>query len=134
MGWNSYDLDPSFDLYGAGGIAATSKDLALFSQALFEGEIIKSPQVLDLIYTKIDIKEGDDPHYFMGLQDSEIAGRPAYGHGGFWGTVVQYIPELNTSISVFVLERDHRILRAGILETMIQLLDSERKKQLRSKI
>ena len=134
MGWNSYDLDPSFDLYGAGGVATTSKDLALFSQALFEGKIIKSPQVLDLIYTKIDIKEGDDPHYFMGLQDSEIAGRRAYGHGGFWGTVVQYIPELNTSISVFVLERDHRILRAGILETMVQLLASERKKQLISKI
>ena len=28
--FNSYNIDPSFDLYGAGEIAATTKDLARF--------------------------------------------------------------------------------------------------------
>ncbi len=122
VGWNSYELDPSFDLYGAGGIAATTKDLALFSQRLFEGKIVKDPKVLELIYTKMPIKEGEDPHYLLGIMDSEYNGYEGYGHGGFWGTTVQYFPELNASVAVYVLERDNRILRLDILESVVNLM------------
>ena len=127
MEWNSHELDKSFDLYGAGGIAATTKDLASFSQELFNGNIVKNPETLHLIHTKIATEDGIDHHYAMGLQDSKINGYQAFGHGGFWGTVVQYFPELNTSISVYVLERDKRMLRKDILETIVAIVGQEQK-------
>ena len=39
--WDSYDLDPSWDLYGGGGIATTSKEAALFMQYLFKERSLK---------------------------------------------------------------------------------------------
>lgn len=123
MGWDSYDIDPSFDLYGGGGIAATTKDLARFSQLLFEGEIFKKPETLNLIYTKIETKDKEDPNYRLGLSKGEVNGFTSYGHGGFWGTAVNYYPELNTSISVFVLERDKGKLRRNVLEGILDALN-----------
>ena len=58
----------------------------------------------------------------LGLSKSTINGFNAYGHGGFWATTVQYIPKLNTSIAVFVLEKDHKKLRKDILETLVKQL------------
>ncbi len=126
--FDSYEMDPSFDLYGAGGIAATPRDLALFSQNLFTGNIVKDPKVLDLIFTPAKTKDGVNHHYHFGLSSSEIEGHSAWGHGGFWGTVVQYVPDLNASISVFVLERDKRILRKEILESAVKILADHKQK------
>lgn len=123
MGWDSYNMDPSFDLYGGGGIATTTKDLARFSQLLFEGKIIENPETLNLIYTKIETKDKKDPNYRLGLSKGEVNGFTSYGHGGFWGTAVNYYPELNASISVFVLERDKGKLRRNVLEKILQALN-----------
>lgn len=105
-GVDSYTMHGSFDLYGGGGIATTTTDLALFSQNLFEARFFDSPETLNLIYTDIETGDSIPSNYYMGLAEMDIAGMAAYGHGGFWGTTVQYIPELNTSIAVFVLDRD----------------------------
>lgn len=115
-------VDPSFDLYGGGGLAASTKDLALFSQRLFEGQIFDNKETKDLILTTIKTSDQKDNNYYLGLSGSTINGLQAYGHGGFWATVVQYIPELNASISVFILERDKRILRKDVLEAMVGYL------------
>jgi len=40
-GFDSYVIDHSFDLYGGGGIIASAKDLAMFSQSLFNHKILK---------------------------------------------------------------------------------------------
>ncbi len=122
--WDSYEIDPSFDLYGGGGIACTTEDLAQFSYHFFNGAIVKDKAVKDLIFTKVKTKEEQQNKYYLGLSESEIEGLTAYGHGGFWGTVVQYIPELNTSIAVYVLERDKRILRKDILEAIVKEMKS----------
>lgn len=123
--WDSYEIDPSFDLYGGGGIASTSKDLARFSQLLFEGKIIKDKATLDLIYTKIETQDEKFSNYYMGLTQGEINGLKMYGHGGFWGTAVNYSPDLDSSISVFVLERDERILRKNVVEKMMEILNKK---------
>lgn len=120
--WDSYDIDPSFDLYGGGGIACTSKDLALFSYHFFNNDIVKNEAVKNLIFTEITTNEGKTNNYYLGLSKSTINGLNAYGHGGFWATTVQYIPELNTSIAVFVLEKNHKKLRKNILESLVKEL------------
>ena len=123
MNWDSYNMDPSFDLYGGGGIAATTKDLARFSQLLFEGKIIENKEILKLIYSKIETKDREGVNYGLGLTKGEVNGYIAYGHGGFWGTAVNYYPELNASISVVVLERDKRKLRKDILKNIIMRIE-----------
>lgn len=122
--WDSYDIDISVDLYGGGGIACSTSDLANFIFKLFNDEIIKDTTVFNLIYTEIPTKDDKPSNYYLGLSSSEYQGFKAYGHGGFWGTVALYFPELKTSISVFVLERDKRELRQEIIDRVIGILSN----------
>ena len=121
--WDSKDIDVSADLYGGGGIACTSKDLASFAYKLFNNEIIKDTTVLNLIYTAIPTNESEPANYYFGISSYEYRGLSAYGHGGFWGTRVVYFPELRTSIAVYVLEKDKQGLINEIVDKMIGLLN-----------
>lgn len=121
FGMDSEEIDISWDLYGGGGIACPTKDIALFSYHLFNHNIIKNDSVLNLIYTKIPTRDSVQVKYYMGLSEDDFFGMPAFGHGGFWGTVVLYFPDLDTSIAVFVLERDERKLRRDVMEAMVKI-------------
>ncbi len=121
-GFDSYNIDHSFDLYGGGGIASTSKDLAMFCQSLFNNKIFDKPETLNLIYTKAEPNQPMEGDYYLGLSSVDFNGVKGYGHGGFWGTAVNYFPELNASIAVFVLDRDKRILRVDINKAMLKAL------------
>ncbi|MCZ4408268.1 serine hydrolase [Cryomorphaceae bacterium 1068] len=123
LGWDSYEVDVSADLYGGGGIASTTSDLANFAYKLFHCEIVEDTTTFNLIYTKIPTQDTVPSHYGFGLTRYDVSGYTAYGHGGFWGTKVIYIPELDTSIAVFVLERDRRSLTSGIIDHIIGLLE-----------
>ena len=120
--WDSYDQDQSWDLYGGGGIACNTKDLAKFSQAFFEGRIVIDEAIRNQILTEMKTNDEQSVPYHLGIMSSEIEGLKAYGHGGFWGTVVQYIPKLNASVAVFVLDRDENKLRKNLLDGMVNLL------------
>jgi len=124
--WDSYNHDISWDLYGGGGIATTTKELARFSYNLFNNKIIKDKNTLNQIFTTIDTKDGKDNKYGLGLSIGNVKGYTSYGHGGFWGTVVLYFPKLDTSIAVFILERDERILRKNVLEALMLELTKEK--------
>jgi len=106
IAWDSYDHDISWDLYGGGGIATTMKELAQFSHHLFNGKIIEDEDVLKLITSDVTTRDGIEKNYRLGISDSRINELQSFGHGGFWGTIVFYIPELDASISVCVLERN----------------------------
>ena len=123
---NSLQFDVSGYLNGGGGIACTTKDLAVFSNDLFITKTIKYTAVLNLIFThdSIQIQNIDSIRnkYYLGLMSEEYRGLMAYGHLGYWGTVFFHLPELNTSVSIFVLERSKRILREDIINQIIGIL------------
>lgn len=123
--WDSFNQDISWDLYGGGGIATTTKELAQFSYALFNGKIIKDENTLNKIFTPIKTKDEKDNKYGLGLSLGEVNGYTTFGHGGFWGTVVLYFPELDTSISVYILERDEGKLRKNVMEALVGELSKE---------
>lgn len=123
--WDSYNHDISWDLYGGGGIATTTKELAQFSYNLFNGNIIENDEVLSLLSKEIKTTDQKDNKYGLGLSLGQVKGLKSYGHGGFWGTVVLYFPKLDASISVYVLERDKRILRKGILQALVTELSNQ---------
>jgi D-alanyl-D-alanine carboxypeptidase len=104
--WDSYKLNPSWDLYGGGGIATTAKEAALFFQHLFEGEIIEDESILKEMYKYVLPKEKSN--YCLGISNISFPNFTAYYHGGWWGTDVAYIPETNTSVAVFTLQKSKR--------------------------
>lgn len=120
--WDTYDIDASFDLYGGGGIAGNTKDLARFSYNLFNGIIIKDTNVLNLIFTKIQTEDSIQSNYHLGLMSDQFGGFKAYGHTGFWGTFVYYFPDLKSSISVFVLKKEEREISRAIINQIIGIL------------
>lgn len=124
--WDSYDHDISWDLYGGGGIATNMKELAQFSYSLFNGKIIKNNDVLELIKTDVATTDGKQKTYRLGIANATIKGLESLGHGGFWGTQVFHIPQLNTSISVCVLERKGKMkIISSILNTYIKELTTQ---------
>ena len=121
-GWNTYDLDISVDLYGGGGIACPTKDLARFIYDLFNANIIQDTTVLNLIFTEIKTQDEKPSNYYLGISLSEYNNLKAFGHGGFWGTEVLYFPYLNTSVSIYVLERDERKLIKSLMDQIVGIL------------
>lgn len=120
--WESYDVDPSYDLYGGGGIASTTKDVALFYQALFTGNIMKDKTLLTAMCTPVLPEQSN---YGLGAQVINFFGETGYYHGGFWGTDALYMPNINTTIAAYTLAKDHRELNATISEKILEVLKEE---------
>ncbi len=123
--WDSYKLNPSWDLYGGGGLASTVKELGQFFNLLFNGEIIKNKAVLKEMYTYVLPVETS--RYCLGLMKISFHGKDAYYHGGFWGTDVMYIPEYNLTIALVTLQKDKRMINSKICELIVQAIESNSK-------
>lgn len=121
--WDSYDLDPSWDLYGGGGIVATPEDMALFFKYIFEGKIIKDKDILSRLYTSVPCKT--QTNYCLGIRKVTIAGLTGYYHGGFWGTDVIYFPELKTAIAIVILEKEEREISANICKAIAEAIKNK---------
>jgi len=125
--WDSYDIDPSWDLYGGGGIAATAKESALFFQYLFNGKIIQNKQLLKAMYT--DVLPSEKSKYCLGIYHFNL-GFNAYYHGGWWGTDVIYSPESDATITVFTLQKEFQhIINPFIGKEFQKLLIAEQEKK-----
>lgn len=120
--WDTYDMDISVDLYGGGGIACPTKDLARFLYNLFNAKIIEDIAVLNMIYTEIKTQDEEPSNYYLGVSKVDYKNFTAYGHGGFWGTEVLYFPDLNASVSIYVLERDERKLIKSMMNQLVGIL------------
>lgn len=125
-GWDSYNLNPSWDLFGGGGLAATTKDVARFYQLLFSGQIVKDKNVLAEI-TKHVLPREKSRNYALGIYNiPSFFGTNVYYHGGWWGTDVIYVPETNTSIAVFTLRKEKRDLNARIGKEIMEIVKTIR--------
>lgn len=118
--WDSNYINPSWDLFGGGGIISTAEELALFFQLLFEGKIIEDKELLAEMYSYVLPKE--ESNYCLGIRVISFHGHTAYYHGGFWGTDVMYLPGFNTTISAFTLQKDERDINAEISNKILELL------------
>jgi len=84
---DTFAFDPSFDLYGGGGLVSSAEDLARFYRALLRGEIFRDPATLRTMLTVPPTNErSPGGAYAMGLQRRTIGGQECWGHTGFWGT------------------------------------------------
>ena len=106
--YDTADFNPSFDLYGGGGIASTVGDLARFYRALFTGGVYKDPASADVMLNTVDgaralpgASERALPPgaYRMGIWVVEVEGLTTYRHTGFFGTLATYVPELDLVVT-----------------------------------
>jgi len=114
---DTYAGDPSFDLYGGGGNAATMEDLALFVRGLFTGQVFDDPSTVDTMLTTIERTTAGPEYsggkkepgpYRMGLALVERDGHTGWGHGGFWGTKVVHFPDLDITVATAVNQQQAR--------------------------
>jgi D-alanyl-D-alanine carboxypeptidase len=111
---DTYGWDPSLDLYGGGGLAATVGDLARFVRALFAGRAFRSAETAKTMLTTVAAERGGPVAYGqeqtpgtyrMGIAVSEIDGLEVYQHTGFWGTTAAYVPQLDLAIGLAVTQQ-----------------------------
>jgi D-alanyl-D-alanine carboxypeptidase len=102
-GMDTYDVDPSMDLYGGGGIAATLPDVAKFFTALQAGRVLERRATLD---TMLAVRSPDFlAGYGLGIYRINSQGRIGIGHTGFWGVLVMHYPAEQITIALAVTEQ-----------------------------
>lgn len=107
-GWDIYDTTP-FDLFGGGGMVSTTKDLSKFFYALFNGQVFKKAETINLMTSVFNTATPRDPGaelYGHGVRIMKVGDITVYVHGGAWGAYVAYAPTLNMSVSVIGLKKD----------------------------
>ncbi len=118
--WDSDTINPSWDLFGGGGLASNASEMAIFYQKLFSAAIIRDTNLLAEM-TEPVLPESN---YGLGLRRISFYGRTAYYHGGFWGTDVMYLPDYQLSIAVVCLEKDQRDLNAELSEALVLRIEA----------
>ncbi|MBW3661717.1 MAG: beta-lactamase family protein [Actinobacteria bacterium] len=103
-GRDTCDADPTFDLWGGGGLVATTQDLAGFFRALFEHRVYESINTLDRMIEPAAISD-DGAQIGFGIAGRPVPGGILYGHGGYWGVYGGFLPNLDMAFAVAILER-----------------------------
>ena len=116
---DSYGWDPSFDLYGGGGLTASMRDMAAFTRALFEARVYRKKETLDLMLTQPPLPT--ERTYRYGIYSRNVGGVTAFGHTGFWNTFSFHIPERDLTIAASLTQQEKAYdvgaaLLAGVVE------------------
>jgi D-alanyl-D-alanine carboxypeptidase len=103
-GRDTYDWNPSLDMYGGGGLVATPLDMANFLYDLFEGKVFKHAGTLELMVSRQGLP-ADSP-YRMGVFEYEAKGVKVFWHSGYWGTAAFYVPGQHRAYAFAVTRRE----------------------------
>lgn len=94
-------VNPSFDLYGGGGIVSTLEDQAVFLRALFAERVFKKPGTLEIMTTVPDTnrnpRSGDG--YALGIVRATVDGVICWGHSGFFGSSGYHCPDADITVT-----------------------------------
>ena len=95
-------IDPSFDLWGGGGLVSDIGDLAGFWRALFDGRVFESPDTLAQMCSTIPTDQGEGWDRAGCGIFSQVIGRRVWTHSGFWGTSALHEPATGLTIALAV--------------------------------
>lgn len=97
------DYNPSFDLFGGGGLVSTVQDTAAFLGALMTGGIFDRPDTLTTMLTipptNLLPANGPTGGYAMGIFRFDLGSTICFGHNGFWGTCFVHCPTHNLTVA-----------------------------------
>ena len=113
-------LDPSFDLFGGGGLVSTVGDVTTFFRALFGGEVFADPATLAAMTTVSPPGRADGAA--LGLFRYRIGGTTCWGHPGYWGTVAYACPDRDLAFTIATNQADESAIDTTRLEhTLVRL-------------
>jgi D-alanyl-D-alanine carboxypeptidase len=127
---DTYDFDPSLDLYGGGGLVSTADDMAVFMRALFIGGVYQRASTADTMLTTVTgAKAGPDlsgspmvpGRYRMGVEVRDLGGLEVYMHTGFWGTIAAYFPGQDIALSIAVTQQQSSALFRVFIDALALL-------------
>lgn len=130
---DTYDFDPSLDLYGGGGLVSTADDMAVFIRALFIGGVYQHVATADTMLTTVAYaRAGPDlsgspmvpGRYRMGVEVRDLGGLDFYMHTGFWGTLAAYFPGQDIAISIAVTQQQSRALFRVFVDALTVMEES----------
>ncbi|MGE0553015.1 MAG: serine hydrolase domain-containing protein [Gemmatimonadales bacterium] len=101
-------LDPSFDLYGGGGIVSTLEDMAIFYRALVRGEILGRPLLDSMLAVSPQSRTPEGTGYGMGIGQRSGGEVACWGHTGFWGTAAFHCPSVDLTVTAAVTTTEAR--------------------------
>jgi D-alanyl-D-alanine carboxypeptidase len=88
--------DPSFDLWGGGGLVSTVGDLTLFMRAMLDGKVFRNPETLQrALAAPRTVAPGSDTRHGLILFHDRFAGHECFGHAGFWNVDLVACPDLD---------------------------------------
>jgi D-alanyl-D-alanine carboxypeptidase len=120
--------DPSFDLYGGGGLVGDAADLALFWDALFGGRVFSDAGTLRLMLAAVPEASMDSAAggagdsasgraVGLGVLRRRFGALDAWHHSGFWGSFALHQPDHGVTIAGAVNQAPSR-LPAGALRVL----------------
>lgn len=104
------DWDPSWDLYGGGGLATSADDLVRFIEALFDGEVL-GDATLEEMLTVSDVSEGA---FFgidgaLGINRFELDdGSVCWAGYGYFSTEMVYCPDYELAYATTLNQSEPR--------------------------
>lgn len=122
-GLDAYGIDPSFDLYGGGGIVAPMADVARFLTALLGGQVFAKRETLETMNRP---RSPEMNGYGMGLFGSTAGGQMGRGHSGFWGTTAMVFPEAGVTIAVAITDQGEFRQANAVMGAVLELLGASR--------
>jgi len=111
-------FDPSFDLYGGGGLDATLEDMATFYRALVRGEIVKRPLLDTMLAVSAQARSPEGAGYGMGIGRRPNGEVPCWGHTGFWGTAGFHCPDVDLTVTAAVTTTEARPVMLELVEAV----------------
>lgn len=101
-GIDASPFDPSFDLFGGGGLVSTVADLARFTRALLRGEVFRHPGTLAaaLMVPEARRAPGSRVHARMAHAFPVTPSDWGWGHLGFWGCGAISWPERDITVAL----------------------------------
>lgn len=123
-------LDPSFDIYGGGGLVSTVEEVARFFRALFTGDVFVQPDTQNTLLSTANAQHGGPAAYGyykqtpgvyrMGIEVEDIDGLSIYAHGGFWGTYAGYVPSLDVAISFSLTQHNTKDEKKALFREVLK--------------
>lgn len=117
-GFDAYSIDPSFDLYGGGGIVAPMSELAQFLTALLGGRVFGERATLD---TMLRARSSEMSGYGLGIFGTTARGVRGYGHSGFWGTTVMLFPDAGITVAVAVTDQSESRVMNAVMGAVLEM-------------
>lgn len=116
--WNdTFDWNPTLDLFGGGGMVATMPDMAKWWTALFEGRAHPhlAQQVADPRPAILPDGTDTGDESALGIFRHQVDGTAVWSHGGYWGLRTFHVPAVQTSVAFVVTAKGAKVPNPRLL-------------------